>query len=212
MIFYKSYENRLDYFIMKYYDNECLKNIPYGGINMANNKDKAKSNNLVSGFINTKAKLIGVSIIGAVIILVTIFLIIREGSYGKLIINNKSGIDIEYIKTSFVNDEGTVDNGLQTGKVSAGKTLTSAMEPVDLELTESNLEVAFKLAGYDEMFTDVGYFNQNFTGNIRISFNKTEDPNIIRIKIKAGNGLFQTSTINCDEEYDIDLNENIILD
>jgi hypothetical protein len=179
---------------------------------MANKKDKAKTNNLISSFFNTKAKLIGVSIVAAVIILITIYLIIQESSYGKLIINNKSGIDIEYIKTSFVNNEGTVDNGLQTGKVTSGKTLTSAMEPVNLELTESNLEVVFKLAGYDEMFTDVGYFNQDFTGNIRISFNKTKDPNIIKIKIKAGNGFFQTKTIYCDEEYDINLSENIIMD
>lgn len=180
---------------------------------MAKNKNnKTESKSLINSLFDSKAKIITASIIAAAIILVIIFLIIRESSYGKLIIANNTDIDIEYVKTSFVNEEGIVDNGLQTGKIAAGNKLKSALEPVDLEYTESNLEVAFKLAGQDEMFTDVGYFNQRFYGNVKISFNKTDDPDIITIKIKAANGLFQSSSVNCNEEYDIDLKEGIILD
>jgi hypothetical protein len=189
-----------------------LKNILNGGIVMAKNNKKAKAPNLLSEIFNTKAKIITTCIIGAVVILGAIFLIIQENSYGRLIIKNNTDIDLEFVKTSFVGDEGTVDNGLQTGKIKAGTKLTSVLEPAYLEYTEANLEVAFKLAGYDEMFTDVGYFNQRFTGNINISFNKTKDPDIITIKIKAANGLFQSSTVNCNEEYEIDLKKGIILD
>lgn len=176
---------------------------------MAKKQVKAKSRNI---FLNSKPKIITAGIIAVALLLVVIFLIIREGSYGKLIIKNNTDLNLEYVKTSFVNEDGIVDNGLQTGKVAAGDKLTSDLEPVDLENTESNLELAFKLSGYDEMFTDVGYFNQKFIGNIKVTFNKTDDPDIIIIKIKAANGLFQTKNIYCDEEYEIDLKEGIILD
>jgi len=178
---------------------------------MANKKNKTKTT-LLGSLFNSKAKIATASIIAAAIILIIVILIIREGSYGKLIIDNNSGIDLEYVKTSFVNEDSLVDSGMQTGKIAAGEKLTSAMEPIDLEGTESNLEVAFKLAGYDEMFTDVGFFNQRFYGNIKISFSKTDDPDIIKIKIKASNGLFQSSSVNCNVEYEIDLEEGIILD
>lgn len=178
---------------------------------MAAKNKKAKAN-LFSEIFNTKAKIIITCIIAAVVILAAIFLIVQEGSYGKLTVKNNTGLDLEFLKTSFVGDEGTVDKGLQTGRIAAGEKLTVALEPAELEFTESNLEIAFKLAGLDEMFTDVGYFNQRFTGNINISFNKTKDPDIITIKIKAANGLFQSSTVNCDEEFEIDLKMGIILD
>lgn len=179
---------------------------------MSKKDKKNEPKSLISTWFDTKAKMITVSAIAAAVILLIVFLMIREGSYGNLIISNNTGIDIEYVKASFVNGDGIVDNGLQTGAIAAGKKLRSALEPVNLENTESNLEVAFKLAGHDELFTDVGYFNQRFYGNIKISFRKTDDPDIITIKIKAGNGLLQSKSIFCNEEYEIDLKEGIILD
>jgi len=179
---------------------------------MAKNKKKTESKSLTQELFNSKSKIITAGIIAAAVLIIIVVLIVREGSYGKLIIDNNTDIDIEYVKTSFVNSEDIIDEGMQTGAIPAGEKLTSAMEPVNLELTESNLEVAFKLAGHDEMFTDVGFFNQKFYGNIKISFNKTDDPDIITIKIKAANGLFQTSSVYCNEEYEIDLKNSMILD
>ena len=60
------------------------------------------------------------------------------------------------------------------------------------------------------MFTDVGYFIDNFDGNVTISFLPTEDPNLVTFKVKASNGIFQTKTVDCDEEYTINLSESKI--
>lgn len=180
---------------------------------MANNsKNKEQSKSVISNFFNSKTKLITASVIGAAILLVIIILMIQEGRYGKFVIKNNTDLDIEYINACFVNDEYILTDNIQTQKISAKSKVTYELTPVDLEGTQSNLELAFKLAGHDEMFTDVGFFNQRFTGNIKVSFNKTSDPNIITIKIKAANGLFQSRNVYCDEEYEIDLAEGIILD
>jgi hypothetical protein len=111
-----------------------------------------------------------------------------------------------------VNGEEIVDKGLQTGSISANHTLTSAMEPVNLAFTKSNLEIRFQFENYNQMLADYGFFNENFNGNITITFNKTKDPNIITIKVKAGNGIFQTKSLNCNVKYDINLSEGLIMD
>lgn len=173
-------------------------------------KENKSSKSLTRQFFNSKARIIGASVVAAVIILLIALFMIIEGSYGKWIIKNKTDLKLEYVTTEFVNPEGYVADGIDTENIAAGKTYTTNLEETNLFFTESNLEVRFKFENSEEMFTDVGYFMNNFDGNVTISFIPTEDPNLITLKVKASNGIFQTRTVDCDEEYTINLSENRI--
>lgn len=175
-------------------------------------KEEEKEKKLSSYFFDTKGKIIGVCLTAAIIVLITIALMIVESGYGKLIVKNKSDLKLEYVKTSFVNMNGTVASGLKTGSIDAEKNLTADIEEANLLGTDSNLEVRFKFENRDEMFTDAGKFNANFNGDIKITFEKTDDPNKIKLKIKASNGIFSTKSIDCNESFTIDLKEGQILE
>lgn len=173
-------------------------------------KNKKTTKSLTSSFFDSKQKIIGAGVIAAVvIILVAVFMIIESG-YGNWIIKNKTDLNLEYVKTSFINAEGNVEDGIDSGKVNAQSTYKSELDQADLKYTESNMEVRFKFENSEEMFTDVGYFVDNFDGNVTISFEKTDDPNLITLKIKAKNGIFQTKTVDCDAELTINLSEGKI--
>lgn len=174
---------------------------------------KEKSTKTISGSLFSSKKNIVIACVIAVIVIVLVAIsMIIESSYGKFIVNNETDMNLEYVKTSFINAEQTIDNGLQTGSIEANDTLTTDIEPVSLLYTESNLEVRFKFENKEVLFTDAGLFNSNFNGNIKIDFIPTKDPNLVTLKIQAKNGFFKSKTINCNEEYTIDLSAGKILE
>lgn len=173
-------------------------------------KEIKSSKSLTRQFFNSKARIIGASAIAAVIIIIIAVFMIIEGSYGKWSIKNKTELKLDYVNTEFVNPEGYVADGIETESIAAGKTYTTDLEKTNLLYTESNIEVRFKFENSEEMFTDVGYFIDNFDGNVTISFQPTDDPNLITLKVKASNGIFQTKTVDCNEEYTINLSESKI--
>jgi hypothetical protein len=175
-------------------------------------KNKKEEKKLSSSFFDTKGKIIGICIAAAVIVIVAIAVMLVESGYGKLNIQNKTDLKLKYVKTSFVNSEGTVYDGVQTESIGSDKTLSTDLETVNLLYSESNLEVRFKFENHDDMMTDVGYFNAKFSGDIKITFERTDDPNKIRLKIKANNGVFRTREVDCNEEFTIDLTEGKILE
>ncbi|HWT75532.1 MAG TPA: hypothetical protein VN258_12570 [Mobilitalea sp.] len=171
---------------------------------------KSSSKSLTSSFFDSKQKIIGVSIIATIVVLFVAVFMIVESSYGNWIVKNKTALKLEYVKTSFVNADSTVKDGIDTGSIATKTTFKKPLEQVNLKLTESNLEVRFQFENSKEMFTDVGFFNDNFKGNINITFEKTDDPNLVKMKIKAGNGIFQSKTVDCNEEFTINISEGKI--
>ena len=149
--------------------------------------------------------------IGVILILSIIFMII-EGSYGSTKIKNQTDLTLEYVTVNFVSYDGPVNEGFSTGQMEAGKSYTADSEEINLTGAEANLELRIKFENQEEILNDVGYFNGKFNGNIKINFEKTDDPNIVKVKVKAGNGVFNTNLIDCNEEFLIDLNEGIALE
>lgn len=175
-------------------------------------KKKKDQKSLTSNFFSSKKNIVMISVIAAVILLLSFLFMFIESGYGKLIIINKTDLNLEYVKASFVNAEGSINDGIQTGKIAAKKTLRTDIDEVNLFSSDSNLEVGFQFENYTDLFTDAGIFNEKFEGNMTISFIPTDDPNLITLKIKASNGIFRTKTIDCDEQYTINLSEGKILE
>ncbi len=151
-----------------------------------------------SHILDTRGKMIGAIAAGAVILVTAFILMIVESGYGRITITNNTELNLEYIKTSFVDSES---NHIDLGRietVNAKENYSEALPAVNLVYTESNLEVRFKFADHEELFTNAGYFLSNFDGNIKITFDKTEDPNLLSLKIKASNGIFRTNTVDCN--------------
>jgi hypothetical protein len=163
-----------------------------------------------SHFFNTKEKVIGVCAAGAIILALVIALMFVESSYGKLIVKNNSDINLENVSYVFVNSEDVLTESIETGAISAGTTYKSDLQKANLRYSEANLEVHFTFEGHDELFTDVGYFVDDLNGNINITFSKTDDPNQIKLHIKASNGIFSTKTVDCDEIFTVNLSDGKI--
>lgn len=158
-------------------------------------------------FFDSKENIIKVCAAAAVVVLLVVVLMIVESGYGKIVIKNKTNLKLEYVKTSYVGPESVTAEGIETSVIEVNKTFSQKLEPVNLSYTSSNLEIHFKFENQEELFTDVGFFNDKFDGNVTISFENTDDPNLITMKVKAKNGIFKTRSIDCDEEYTIDLSE-----
>ena len=163
-------------------------------------------------FFDSKVNIMIVGIVVAIIlILSTIFMVIESG-YGKFKVNNNTDLKLEYVKAYFVYKDGPINEGYTTDSLDAGKSYTVKNETINLTGVAANLEIKFKFENNDELLTDAGIFNGKLEGNIKIDFEKTDDPNIIIMKVKASNGIFKTKLINCDEKYKVDLSEGIVLE
>ncbi|MDF2542041.1 MAG: hypothetical protein K0S47_1759 [Herbinix sp.] len=152
-------------------------------------------------------KLIG--IISAVIILVITVLMLVETDGGFLIINNNSDVKIEYVKAYFVNVEGPFTEELKVENLEPSKKQNLFYDQIDLYPQQANLEIKFKLENQEEMFVDAGYFNDVLKGNINVSFDQKDDNNIT-LSVQAKNGILPSSTIVCDEEFNIYLDEGYV--
>ncbi len=155
--------------------------------------------------------LVGVAAI-IILVLSAVFMFIESG-YDKYQITNNTDLKLEYVKSYYVYSEGPLTEELVTENIEPGNSYSEAAKEINLTGAEANLEIRFKLENSDEMLADSGIFNGKFSGNIRIKFDKTKDPNIIKMTVKASNGIFgNTKDIICDETYSIDLSQNMILD
>ncbi|MDD3174802.1 MAG: hypothetical protein PHF63_14305 [Herbinix sp.] len=181
--------------------------------NTKNNKKNTKNPKYQRiSIFDTKGKKIAVSITSAVILLLIILFMFIESGDGKLVIKNKSDLNLEYVKAKFVYSDGDVNTGIETESINADKTFTLPMDPIDLYGYNANYELRLKFENYDELLVDAGIFNDVFEGDIEVDFEKTEDPNIIKLKIKASNGLLPSKLIDCNEEYKINLSDGQVLE
>lgn len=164
-------------------------------------------------FFDSKANVALVGIAAIIILVLSAVFMFVESGYDKYQINNNTDLKLEYVKSHYVYEQGSLTDEATVENIEANSRYSEAAKEINLTGAEANLEIRFKFENSEELFTDSGIFNGKFSGNIRIDFEKTDDPNIIKMTVKAHNGIFgNTKEINCDETYNIDLSENIILD
>jgi hypothetical protein len=156
-------------------------------------------------FFDSKSNIIKVSIAAAVILIMIAILMFTESRKGQFVVKNHTDLNLEYVSTRFVDTNGAISDTVKTENIKAKKTGTATIEPVDLWNYDANCEVRIKFEGHDELLIDTGSFNDKFEGNIKVDLEKTGDPNLIKLKIKAGNGLLSTKLINCNETFTINL-------
>jgi hypothetical protein len=128
-----------------------------------------------------------------------------ESQDGKLVVKNDTDLKLEYYKANFVSSEGDIDQGVDVKNIESKKSYTQVLRPI--QLSDNNYEIHFKFANYKELQVDAGIFNNVFEGDINVVFSKTKDPNILKMKVKAQNGLLPSKYINCNEDYIINLSK-----
>jgi hypothetical protein len=141
----------------------------------------------------------------AAVVVIVIALLVIESGGEKLIITNDTGMKLEKIEAYFVAEEGKISDPVVINDIEAGDTAETGFEKADLYAMGANLEIRFKFEGMEkELFTDAGIFNDDFSGKVKISFNQINDE-LIRMKVKASIGLFNSPLIQCDEEYEVNI-------
>lgn len=175
-------------------------------------KKTERKNTHTSSFLDTKRKVVIACIASAVVLLLVFILMLTENKESQLTIKNKTDLNLEYVKAYYVYSEGKVNDGIEAKEIKPEDTLKFALDPMNFLYAESNLEVVFKFENYDELFVDAGYFHDNFTGSIAITFNKTDDPEVVKLKVKGNNGIISSSNIKCNENYTVNLRDGYIPD
>lgn len=172
--------------------------------------DMSKNNKKISN-IDPKTRNLFMGIAAVLVVILLSVIMFIESAEGKIIIKNNTDYKLEYVEMYFVDAEGPVHNSLVVENIEADESSTVALGSVDLLGREANFEVKFKYEGYDEIFTDAGYFNDTFEGTIDINFTQ-ENAEKVRMNIKASNGLIPSQLIQCNEVYDVYLKEGFIAD
>lgn len=162
-----------------------------------------------SKFFDSKEKKIGAVITGVLLLIVTAVIMFLESGEGKISVKNDTDLKLEYINAYFVNAEGPMYEGVQLYDIGAGNSGATNFGEYQLLYQAANLEIHFKFEGYDELFVDSGYFNDNFNGNVKIRFEQTKDQELL-MKINAKNGVLSSSLIDCNDVFTINLKEGIV--
>lgn len=170
------------------------------------NRENKKSVSNTAKLGNPKVLIYG--IIGIIAFISVIFMLIESGQ-GSIRIKNKSDLKLEYVKTQFVYWDSDSTEQLLFDSIETNDEKVQPIESVNLVGTESNLELRFKFEGYDEFFIHAGYFNDTFSGNIKVTFDRKND-DIISVKLKGKNGILPSKQISLDESYDVYLEEGYV--
>lgn len=169
---------------------------------------KKKSSKKQKTFFDTKEKIIKACVWAGVVLLLIFVLMSIESGDSKLIVKNNTDLKLDYVSTKYVKEEeedGDITEAVKTGSIAAHKTYSKVVDPVNLMSLEATCNIEFKFEDHDVMFIDAGYFNENFSGKTKITFSKTEDPNKLKMTVKAGNGLLSSNRTQCDEVFTVDL-------
>lgn len=182
------------------------------GVHIMNNKKEVKQQIYI---FNTRKKVIIGCVIAAACMLLVIGLMYAESQKGKLIIKNHTDLNLESVKANFVYTEGFVNEGNTIKNIQAGKTCIKALNPSSIDLrnySNANYQVEFQFKNHKKLLVDCGTFNALFNGNVRVTFKKTDDPNLITVTVKASNGLLPQRTIDCNETQKISLSKDKLVD
>ncbi len=161
-------------------------------------------------FFDSASNIIKVSVAAAVILIMIAILMFTESRSGRFIVKNHTDLKLEYVSAGFVDTDGAISDVVKLDNINAKKTNKVAIEPVNLWNSNANCEVRIKFEGHNELLVDTGTFNDKFEGNIKVTLEKTGDDNLVKLKIKAANGLLSTKLIDCNEIFTINLSKGEI--
>lgn len=167
-------------------------------------KQKKVVQDHTSNFLNTKDKVIKASIIVAVVLVIIAVIIAIESGDGKFTVKNKTDLKIEYINAYFVDTDGQLSSPYTFENIEADKSVSKLTMYHDLLAMNANLEVYVKFENYDEFKLDAGIFNDIFQGNINLSFLPIDEKNVT-VKVTAKTGVLSNRLIECNESYEVDL-------
>ena len=163
----------------------------------------------IEGILTKRVKIAAVIVAVFLIIAGIIFYI--ELSDNKIVIKNNTDIKLDYVKAYYIGPDIQYNDGIHETDIAAGKSISIDQEPIYLLGAEANLEIRFKFENHEELFVDAGIFNDNFEGKVSISFTSADDGKI-KLNVKAKSGVVNSSGINCDDTFTINLSENLIED
>lgn len=173
-------------------------------------KIKSKNKPQVKAPMKDSTKILLYSIAG-IALLIIIILVAFENRSSKIVVRNNSGLKLEYVKAYFVDMEGPVsEDEMVFDNLSSGESTELALEKVNLAYREANLEIRFKFEGHDELFEDVGYFNEEFDGRLYIDFEDTDEDGKVLLKAKASTGVISSPYIDLNEEHIVNLTEGYV--
>lgn len=162
-------------------------------------------------FFDSKEKIIGFSIGAAVlVILLTVIMVFELKDAGKLIIENDTDMELEYVSTNYILGEEDLTQPLKTGSIEANKTLAVKADPFNYVGYDANYKIKFKFKDHDELYVDAGLFANKFTGDTKIVFDKTKDSNKLKMMVKAKTGIIQSRQISLDDEYTVDFERGLV--
>lgn len=157
--------------------------------------------------MSNKVKYILLSACGFLVVVIIALVIIESMGQNKIVIKNKSGVDITSMVVEFYNFEEDQEYGsLFDGSISNGETVSKKIETVDFG--NSYAECLFTVTFADgSVYQDCdGIFQDKFPGKMTFEFYKNENDEIM-LKTFAGIGLFG-STDNTSMDSDICLDED----
>ena len=151
----------------------------------------------------SKGAICGIIAAIAVVVLIIVLVIMESSTSGRLIINNKTKVNIETLDISFIDDDSEeIVDYLYSEPVGAGDKFTldygDAMNFMGRNVT---CIIKVLVSGYsDPIVIYDGNFSSKFHGTFEFVF--TEDEEDIFLSARAYEGLFQsTKTSDLDTEY-----------
>lgn len=160
-------------------------------------KSQKKKERVVEEILDSKKKALIVGICAAVILLFTVLIAVENSSEGKLIIENNTSKDLSSVSSYFMNEDAEYQSDdLVDIDLAAGENYKGSLPDLhELAGTASTFIVKFSFDGDTEKTLDSGYFNSNFKGKIKVSFDEDSEGNIT-IYVKASSGIFGSTLQN----------------
>ncbi len=166
---------------------------------------------VVVHFLDSKKKILVAGIIVAVLLIISGVIIYMENNDNKIVVKNGTDLKLESLVAYYRGPEEPINDGITVTGLDAGKSISFPTEEINLFGQEANLEIRFNFENHESMLVDAGIFNDVFNGKVNIHFVPVGD-NKVEIRVKAKSGVINSSRINCDEVYTINLNEDFIED
>lgn len=160
-------------------------------------------------FLDSKKKILVAGIIVAILLIISGVIIYMENNDNKIVVKNGTDLKLESLVAYYRGPEDPFNEGITVTNLTAGQTISFPTEEINLFDQEANLEIRFNFEGHESMLIDAGIFNDVFNGKVSISFVPTSEGKV-EIRVKAKSGIINSSRINCDEVYTLDLNEDFI--
>lgn len=173
---------------------------------------KGSKKTMPSGKSQVEKKLPVRLIVASAVVLVLIFVVmaIEAVNTERLIIINNTAADIEWIHLYFesMNDDDDyhdILSGTDELSIAAGQRYKGSFTAQSgFSSYRGVLIIEVKFAGMDAAGIYAGAFTRAFNGKIRLEFSDMEDGSNILVKIKAGDGIFQsTKFTGCDETQEL---------